>query len=397
MSQVHNSMAIINANIYTPEGIIHRGVMVIKDGMIARISAEGAAVEPDTTTIDAEGRLLLPGFVDVHVHGGGGYDMMKAAEDKVSLDGMSRFHAAHGTTSFLATTLTSNDKVLKAALQAAAEQIEQGMTGAEAIGIHLEGPFLSPKRCGAQNPLHMQTPRLEAVTAYLEAAKGHIRLLTIAPELEHAGEAIPYLASEGVTVSIGHSDAGYRHVAEAVQRGASHVTHLFNGMSPLHHREPGVAGSALMLDQLTVELICDGIHSTPEIIEYVFRTKPASTVVCITDAIVAAGCPDGEGYFLGDLPIRVSDGRAELMEGGNLAGSTLTMDAALRNVLTWTGKPLEQVLPAFTSNPARQAGCADRKGSLQVGMDADFVLLSADHYVQSTYVRGRCVYSAQLG
>ena len=216
----------------------------------------------------------------------------------------------------------------------------------------------------------------------------------MAPELGEALSLIPYLAEQGVTVSIGHSDADADTVEAAVRARATHVTHLFNGMSPLHHREPGVAGAALLHDELAVELICDGLHLHPKAVKLVYQAKPHDRIVLITDACEAAGCPNGS-YMLGNLPIVVEEGKAVLRDGGSLAGSCLTLDRALANTIAFTGRPLEQILPGLTINPARQIGIADRKGSIEPGKDADVVLLNADYSVARTFVRGVSVYERE--
>lgn len=231
---------------------------------------------------------------------------------------------------------------------------------------------------------------------YWELSGGNIRQITVAPELEGAESLIRWAAEHGITVSIGHSDATMSQVDDAIDWGASHVTHMFNGMRPLHHREPGVAGTALLRDELTVEMICDGIHIHPELIGWVLAQKPKHAVVCITDCMSAAGMPVGE-YFLGGLKVQLhEDGQVRLIDEngnvGSLAGSTLNMHTALLNVIKFTGKGLHELLPYFTSNPARQAGAAHVKGVIKVGMDADLVLLDEHLDVRNTIVEGNIVY-----
>ncbi|WP_409343151.1 N-acetylglucosamine-6-phosphate deacetylase [Paenibacillus sp. MBLB4367] len=385
-----------NANVYTPDGVFEGASLLVRDGMIESIIPAALAGSADTEgaeIIDVGGANLVPGFVDVHVHGGGGFDVMSSRPGKPMLDGMSLFHAKHGTTAFLATTLTASKEDIDAALQSLAQELEAGTSGADAVGIHLEGPFINPVRCGAQNPAHIREATVEEMKKYMDDSGHSIRLMTIAPEFAGNLETIAYATQNGVTASIGHSDGKIADIREAVAKGASHVTHMFNGMSPMHHREPGVAGSALLMDELAVELIVDGIHMTPDIVSLVYKTKPADKIVLITDAIEATGCPDGD-YFLGELPIIVKDNKATLRDGGSLAGSTLTMDRALRNTIAFTGLSLESVLPGLTLNPARQVGIDDRKGSIEAGKDADLVILDADLNVKATYVRGRNVFQA---
>ncbi len=387
------ALLVTNARIYTGHEVIPNGSMFVRDGMIEAIgNSDSFAMETSVYEVfDAHGKTIVPGFIDVHVHGGGGYDATEARLSDDVLNGMSRFHARFGTTSFLPTTLTEDQDNLEATLKSLAEQIKRGTDGAEALGIHLEGPYLNRVRCGAQNPEFIRLPSVDEAARIHELSDGLLRLVTLAPEHQGASSVISYFKKQGITVSIGHSDATHSQVSDAVQLGVTHVTHQFNGMSPFHHREPGVAGAALMIDELAIELICDGIHVAPEVIAFAFRCKPSDKFIIITDAIAAAGCADGE-YTVGQLPVIVHQGQATLKETGGLAGSCLTMDRALRNVLAYTGKPLEEVLPAATLNPARQIGVDATKGSLVIGKDADFVCLSEDLQVAATFVRGVNVY-----
>lgn len=374
--------------------ILPNGAVKVENGKITEIIRDADAWSEAEMSgyelVDLRGNLLVPGFVDVHVHGGGGYDAMYGEE--AHIQGMSRFHARHGTTSMLVTTLTADRSSIEQAIVSTLDAIEQGVDGADIAGIHLEGPFISPARCGAQHSEYIREPSIEELAAYVRLAKGSIKLLTIAPERPQAMEVIRYAVQQGITVSIGHTDATLGVIREAVRNGAQHVTHLFNGMRPLHHREPGTAGAAVMLDELAVELICDGYHVHPELIDFVFRVKPRDQVVLVTDAMSAAGLPDGDDYDLGGLPCYKRDGQVRLKSTGDLAGSCLTMDAALRHALNYTGLELVNVLPALTINPARQAGISDRKGSIAPGMDADLIVLNSSHEVMATYVRGRLVY-----
>ncbi|MFD2612208.1 N-acetylglucosamine-6-phosphate deacetylase [Paenibacillus gansuensis] len=390
-----NRMLFINGEVYSESAVLPNGAVAVEDGKITAVYQSLEEISDDirkqSELIDLNGALLLPGFIDVHVHGGGGFDTMKSSTEPGSIDGLSRFMASHGTTSFLPTTLTDEAGRLVEVVSEVSRAMSAGTGGADVLGVHLEGPFLNPIRSGAQNPDDMRTATKEELGRLLEASGETIRLITLAPELPGAMELIGYLTEKGVTVSIGHSDATYEIVQQAVAHGATHVTHLFNGMSPLHHREPGVAGSALMLDELTVELICDGLHVREELIGYVFRVKPKERVILVTDAMEAAGLPDGE-YMLGKLPVVMKCNRVTLKEGGNLAGSALTMDQALRNALKFTGRTLEEILPALTLNPARQIGVNHRKGSILAGKDADFVVMGRNLELLQTYVRGHEVY-----
>jgi N-acetylglucosamine-6-phosphate deacetylase len=390
-----NNTAILftNAHIYLPDGLLKNASLYVRNGLIERIfSSQDENMVMAEETIDVCGAYLAPGFVDVHVHGGGGCDAMSGNPQDIY--GMSQFHAARGTTSFLPTTLTHTRSTIEKAIKSIVEAMEKGTEGAEVLGIHLEGPFLNKLHCGAQNPEYIRAGTLEEMQSYIELAKGNVRLMTIAPEQEGAMDMIQYAVEQGVTISLGHSDATYEVVQRSVQAGASHVTHLFNGMRPLHHREPGMAGSALMMDELAVELICDGVHVNRELVSYIFRVKPLEQIILISDCVAPAGCPEGE-YQLGALPVYLKNGQVRLINEdrtlGSLAGSSLTMDQALRNSIEYTGLSLEQILPSLTLSPARQIGLDHRKGSIEAGKDADLVILDEHYHVMATYVKGRKV------
>ncbi|WP_274365567.1 N-acetylglucosamine-6-phosphate deacetylase [Paenibacillus thermotolerans] len=382
-----NGNYFFNAKLYAPEGPIEGGWMLItEEGKIAATGPKGkeCTEAAGADKVDCEGGLLLPGFIDVHVHGGGGFSVMEGLREQ--LEGMSAFHAAHGTTSFLATTTTaSHDSIVKV-LDAASSAVGS-VSGADLCGIHLEGPFIHPKRRGTQALEWIAPPSVAKLEEYIRAARGTIRIVSMAPELEGGLEAVRFLTAQGITVSAGHTNATFEEMAAAVANGVSHTTHHFNGMSPLHHREPGVAGAGLMLPQLTTELICDGIHVHPAAVRLLYQVKGPESICMITDAVTCAGLPDGE---YGSVIMK--QGEVKLADGTTLAGSALTMIAAFRNVLRFTGLPPEAVLPAFTGVPARQAGLSDRKGSLAPGKDADFLLLDREYRLKTTYVRGKAVY-----
>jgi N-acetylglucosamine-6-phosphate deacetylase len=388
----HRTILFRNADIYTPEGRIESGTLAVSRGKIAGIHRAGETADygSEAEVVDASGLKLVPGFFDVHVHGGAGGEF---SSGKIETFGdICRYHAAHGTTTMLATTLTDTRERLERAVQAITEWMDRPEPeGARVWGIHLEGPFLNKVRTGAQNPEFLRDPDLDELRMYAEHSGGRVRLITIAPEMPGAEEMIRWAAEHGITVSIGHSDATHEQMLAAIAWGARHVTHLFNGMRPLHHREPGVAGTALIRDELTVELICDGIHVHRDLIPWVMRTKPEDKVVCVTDCMAAAGMPPGD-YMLGSLPVRMIDGQVRLITAdgspGSLAGSSLNMHQALLNCLAFTGWELEKLLPYFTLNPARQAGAAHVKGSIEIGKDADLVLLDDRLQIRGTYVEG---------
>ncbi|QNK54914.1 N-acetylglucosamine-6-phosphate deacetylase [Paenibacillus sp. PAMC21692] len=383
-------LLLTNGRIYTGRRVIDNGCLLV--GTDGRIEAVGEPEEISEAfmeavlVLDLQGKRVLPGLIDVHVHGGNGFQVMDGTFE--GLDGMSRFHAAHGTTSFLATTDSASEQEILKALRCADEAASRGLDGAELLGVHLEGPFLHPGRGGAQDKRHLRSATKAELRRHIEASGNRIKLATLAPEIEGGLEAVDLLAGLGITVSIGHSDATHAQVLEAIRRGVSHTTHHFNGMSPFHHRDPGVAGSGLICGELTTELIPDGIHVHPAVVKLLFDIKGAHKVCMITDAVQQAGLPDGD---YGEIILK--DRQVWLKDGSSLAGSTLTMIQGLKNVLSYTGYALEVVLPSFTEVPARQSGVADRKGKLEAGKDADFLIVDDDLAIRSTYVGGREVYA----
>lgn len=385
----------INGTFHTPSAIIKDGVMLVDEqGKIEQVgSAEladsGLRSSTSVDVVDLQGRTVIPGLIDVHVHGGNGFHMLDATYE--SLEGISRYHGKHGTTAFLATTTTASYEELTQGLDCAAQYVGKDLGGAQLAGIHMEGPFLNPVRCGAQDQTHIRPPDLQELKQLLAASRHNIRLVTLAPELENGYEAVTLLSQQGVMVSLGHSNATYPEVEEAIRCGARHTTHHFNGMSPFNHRDPGLAGAGMIKSELTVELIADGIHVHPDVIKLLLEIKGPWNVCMITDAVTCAGLPDG---IYGRK--RMENGIIYLKDEGNLAGSSLTMIDALRNVLKFTGMSLQQVLPSFTSVPARQAGLTNRKGSLERGKDADFVILDDDMQLHATVVMGHQVYNSEF-
>ncbi|MBU9721546.1 MULTISPECIES: N-acetylglucosamine-6-phosphate deacetylase [Bacillaceae] len=397
-----NEILLTNGKIYTGKGFLPGSVHII-NGKIVNVwtgsnleieQQETASQPPHTTTkgnvetIDLLGNYLVPGFIDVHIHGGNGYDVMQATSPQ-EINEISIFLAKHGTTTFFPTTLTAPREDIEASLTNITEAKEQGTEGASIAGVHLEGPFINEKRAGAQNSAHIRNPSIEELKRYQYIFKNQVKLLTIAPEMPGALECIQYAVGEGIVCSVGHSDATMNMVKSAINHGLSHVTHLFNGMRPLHHREPGVAGAALMLDSLTVELISDGIHVHPDVLDYICKAKPRENIILISDATSAAGLGDGEECHLGGLPCFIKNGEVRLQKTGDLAGSCLTLDKALRNMMRFTNESLEAVIPLLTENPARKMGLGDMIGAIKEGYDADLVVLNEDYYVLKTFVKGR--------
>jgi N-acetylglucosamine-6-phosphate deacetylase len=337
-------------------------------------------------TLDTRGLTLLPGFIDVHVHGALGHETMDASPD--GLRAMAKFYAQHGVTSFLATTWTEPRQRIQAALETVAEMLGPQPDGATLLGAHLEGPYINADRRGAQRPEDVRRAAHDEALAFLDL--GVIRLTTVAPEFPENEWFIRECVKRGVTISVGHSAATYEQVRQAVQLGLSHATHTYNAMTGLGHREPGTLGGVLTSPEINCELIADNIHVHPAAMQILFACKGPNRVILITDAIRAGGLPDGE-YRIDDRTIFVKDGAVRLPDG-TLAGSTLTMNRALRNLMNATGQPLDTLWPTSSLNAARAIHVSDRKGSLEVGKDADLVLADDDLNVHLTVAEGRIVY-----
>lgn len=337
--------------------------------------------------IDLQGRSLVPGFIDLHAHGAEGHDTMDATPD--ALRHMAHFYARHGVTAFLATTMSAPRGETLAALDNAARVARQGTGGATLLGVHLEGPYLNAERCGAQNRANVRPPEAKEFIPFLST--GIIRLITLAPELP-GNQAFTSLAVErGVAVAMGHTQADYEMVHCAIALGATQVTHIFNGMDPLHHRKPGAVCAALNLDALYCQIIADGVHVHPPVLALALRAKGTERVILITDAMRGTGMPDGE-YELGDVEVTLREGVARTRDG-SLAGSTLTMERALDNIMAAGDLDLAETLPMATQTPA-QALKLKRKGSIAVGMDADLVVLDEAMNVILTMVEGEIVHRA---
>lgn len=380
---------LVNAKVLSEQGLIEKGFIYIKDGKIAEtgLVSSMTADYGDAEVIDLpENSTVVPGFIDVHIHGAGGADTMDATTD--ALNTMASVLPQEGTTSFLATTLTQDKGEILKALKNAEDYISNhNLPGkAEVIGVHLEGPFINESRKGAQPADHIITPDIELFAKMQEAAGGHIRLVTLAPEKENGYELITYLAENGVIASIGHSDATYGQMADAVNAGATHVTHLFNGMRGIHQRDPGVAGAALLFDELKIEIIADGIHVVPEMIDLSIRAKGTDGVILITDSM-RAKCLKNGTYDLGGQEVSVANGKA-LLADGTLAGSILKMKDSLKNMMEFSHISLEEAVKLASENPAKQLKMFDRKGSIAEGKDADLVILDENYDVSMAYCRG---------
>lgn len=385
--------AFTSRRLYTPTEEILDPLLVVEDGRIAEIFTRSDKETPKASFVDFGDAVIAPGYFDIHIHGGAGLDVMRAASD--ILPQLGRFLTTHGVTGYFPTTVAAPLDATFAALGRLADAIEAGNSEnvtnggavqARPLGIHLEGPFLSHKRRGVHPPEYLVEPTLEIFERLWQAARGHVRMMTIAPEIPGAKEVIAEAARRNVCVSVGHSDAELSTARDAVALGARHATHTFNAMRPLDHRDPGIIGEVLSDDRITADMIVDGIHVAPPVVKLFLQAKGKERAVLITDAISAAGMPDGT-YQLGPIQVEVKDGKC--MAGGSLAGSVLTMDRAVRNVTQFSGWSLRDAVRAATLNPARAAGMEAKYGLLAVGASADFTVLSPGGEVIKTIVAGR--------
>jgi N-acetylglucosamine-6-phosphate deacetylase len=359
------------ASVVTPDGVLRDGWVDLSGPVITAVGAGAPPSGAEVARLD--GGWLLPGYIDLHVHGGGGHDF--AASRDAMAAGVS-YHRTRGTTRTLVSLVTAPVDAMCEQLRWVAKLADRGPTPAgHVVGAHLEGPFLSHARCGAQNPDHLLDPDPQVLAALLKAGQGYVRSMTVAPELPGALDLIEQLAAEGVIAAVGHTDATYEKAAAAFGRGARLLTHAFNGMRPLHHREPGPVAAALDAGAL-LEVINDGVHLHPAAVRLVAKGRAAS-IALITDAIDATGVGDGR-YRLGSQDVQVVDGQARLAGNGALAGSTLTMDEALRSAVLDVALPVAAASAAASGNPARVLGIDDRCGSIAAGLDADLVVLDDD-------------------
>ena len=367
--------------------LLSNPVVGIEDGRIASLSARKACEIPASSRIlDYPGATLAPAFFDVHIHGAVGHDAMEATPE--ALNAIVRFLAALGTGSYLATTVTAPLDVTLRALSGLAKLIALPPTPAQArpLGIHLEGPFLSHVKRGVQPSEHLLEPDIALFDRFFEASEGHIRLMTLAPELPGAVELTAHATARGVRVSMGHSNATAAETRAAIATGAVSATHTFNAMRALDHHEPGILGVVLTDDALFAELICDGIHNTAEIVRLWGRAKGPERAILVTDAMSAAGMPNGE-YRLGGFAVQVANGRATV--GGALAGSVLTLDHAVENFVKFTGASVENALRLVTTNPAAMTGLGDQVGSVAVGQPANLVAVDAAGELVASIIDGQ--------
>ncbi|SFC86049.1 N-acetylglucosamine-6-phosphate deacetylase [Bacillus sp. OV322] len=392
MNSIDNPILLKDIEIYTASKIIEHGFIKIKNQKIIELGPlEDLADEEGCKTMEIPGGYTaVPGFIDVHIHGVNGADVMDSTIE--ALETMSSALPKEGTTSFLATTMTQAVEEIEKALQNAGEYISnrQSPGKAEVLGIHLEGPFVNANKAGAQPVHHIKDPDLKLFKSWENLAGGTIKLVTLAPEQPGGLEMIRYLKENGIIASIGHSDAIYEEVMDAIDAGANHVSHLYNQMRGLHHREPGVVGAAFLRNELKAELIADGVHVRPEMAALALKQKSKDGLILITDAMRAKCLKNGQ-YDLGGQDVTVENGMAVLADG-TLAGSILKLGKAVTNMMSFTGCTLRDAIDMASSNPARQLNIYDRKGSIEAGKDADIVILDENHEVFLTLCRGEIAY-----
>ena len=391
-------LAFTAARLLTPQGALEHALLLVDEGGIVDIVDQSARALPtQVSLLDLGDNLIAPGYVDLHIHGGSGHDVMDDAPE--ALPAIERQLARHGVTSYFPTTVTAAlDSTLRALerLASAIEECERDSQRtpeqknakrpgrAQPLGIHLEGPFISHARRGVHPSENLLPPKIETFERFWQASRGRIRMMTLAPELEGALELIAAASARGVCVSLGHSDADFAAAERGIAAGARHATHTFNAMRPLGHRDPGIAGAVLTDTRLTADIIADGVHLDPAIVKLFAHAKGPEQTVLITDATAATDMPNGR-YRLGSIEVDVKNGRCT--SNGKLAGSVLTMERAVRNLERFAGWDLAQAVGAASANPARVVGSTN-KGVLAAGADADFIVLDREGNVRRTFVGG---------
>jgi N-acetylglucosamine-6-phosphate deacetylase len=378
------AFCVLAKKIYTPYEEISDGFIIVEDGKIREVGLKHELKRRSLNVIDFENSIIVPGFIDLHVHGIGGYCTMEARPE--SIQKMRQALAAHGVTSFTPTLESAPIDVLKKSIEAIISVEKKDVFGAKVIGINLEGPFLNPEKAGAMKAEYLKPPNIEEFEELNRSSQNKVKLITVAPELPKGIEFIKYASSLGVTVSLGHSNATYMETIEAINAGASHVTHLFNAMRSFHHREPGIVGAVLENPNVKVELICDLVHLHPSVIKLVYNVKPIDSIVTVTDSIFA-DTPKGVQKVWEWKVIVKED--AAFLQDGTLAGSVLTQDRSLQNLVFKVGIPMKSALKTLTINPAKAINMDKGIGSIEEEKNADFVVLDKHLNVQKVFINGK--------
>ncbi len=379
--------AIVNARIVFPD-VIREGGVVFDDGVIVDVIGAGEAPPDDADVVDARGQYLAPGLIDIHVHGGGGFDLM--TDDPEQVRGYAKFIARRGVTSFLISTSGKDHAQIVARLRALAPIIGHQAGSARIVGFHLEGPYINPVRKGAFPPAWLRAPSVEEYNELVDAAGNSVRQMTLAPELPGAHALITAVVASGATAAIGHTDATYDEAMRAIDLGATHVTHCFNAMRPFGHRDPGVLGAVMSCDAVTAELIGDGAHVDYVAARVLVRAKGADNVVLITDGMPLAGTADGDGTWEGQ-PIRVEGGKAVRISDNTIIGGVITLDQTVRNAVAHLDVGVPQAIAMATANAARAIGLGDTYGTIAAGRAADLVLLDERLFVTAVWSAGAAI------
>ncbi len=389
MPKSPEQLIITGPKIYLEHAVLPTGTVTIEHEHVSDIQPKKIKTKKSHVTLPDTWHLI-PGMIDVHMHGAAGADFMDATPKTLAT--ISKILPQEGITGFVPATMTVEPPGIETALRNANTYLSQAHAdSAEMLGINLEGPFIAPAKAGAHDPEYSQEPNIKAIKRWQELAPGLIKLVTIAPELPGSIETIKYLTKHNIAVSIGHSNATYQEAEAAIAAGAKHATHLFNAMHSIHHREPGIAVAALLNPQVMVEVIADGVHIHPAMLQLVMKLKGPAGIILVTDSICAKHLGDGE-YNLGGQKVIVKKGVARLADG-TLAGCTLTMDQALRNIIKFTDCSLAEAVHMATTNPAKQINVFDHKGSIAVGKDADLVVLDDKLRVRMTLVKGKVIFN----
>jgi len=392
VNNARNSLVIRGLTVYAEHGTLDGAGMIVERGVIREILPDIRKKDlPDIETIHFPDTYnLIPGMIDMHIHGAAGADVMDASSE--ALQTISNSLPAEGTTAFLATTMTETPRRIEEALRSVREYVDlpRKMAGAEVLGVHMEGPFLSPERKGAQRGDMIIPPDRDLFGRWQDLSGDLIKLVTVAPERTNDQEFVRYLKQHGVIASVGHSVATYEETLAAIEAGCSHATHLYNAMAAIHHRAPGTVVAVLLDDRVTAELIVDGVHLHPAMIKLAFEIKGKEKLVLVTDAMRAKYLGDGS-VELGGQQVTVKAGEARLANG-TLAGSVLKMNGAVKNIISFTACSLEDAVKMTSENPARELAIFDRKGSIAEGKDADLVVLDENYQAVLTLCRGRIAY-----